>query len=149
MTGLLSLKTLRDARRGFTLIEIMIAVAIVSVMAAIFYPMAQNYFNRANVQAARLEIRNIKMAVEAYRMDTGVYPARLRDLIKRPTGDEEIASKWTSPYLPKKDVPRDPWGLPYHYRPTEGGKYPYELYSYGPKGKSGPKIERIDAHKLD
>jgi len=149
MTGLFSCKLVRDARRGFTLIEIMIGLMIIGLLMGFVIPQAYKMWEQAKTRSARQELQSIRFAIEQYQMDTGMYPGRLRDLIKRPTGDERIAVKWTGPYLAKKEVPRDPWGNAYSYRPTEGGKYPYELYSYGPQGKAGPKAERVDVHYID
>jgi len=149
MTGFFSRNLVRDARRGFTLIEIMIGLMIIGVLMGIVIPTANRYWAQAKIRTTRQELQNIRFAIESYQTDTGLYPARLRDLIKRPTGDERIAAKWTGPYLPKKEVPRDQWGNAYHYRITEGGKFSYELYSYGPGGKGSPKADHIDVHSID
>lgn len=133
---------------GFTLIEIMIALAIIGLVLGVVIPWANNQFQQAKVRTTRMGMKNVQFAIQQYHMDTGVYPSRLRDLVKRPA-DEQIASKWTSPYLPDKQEPKDSWSNKYQYKVTEGGKHPYELKSYGPGGKGSPKEEQIDVWNLD
>jgi len=148
MTGFFANALVR-ARRGFTLIEIMIAIMIIGILTAVVVPMARRQWEQAKFRTTQQELRNIRMAIETYQVDTGLFPARLRDLLKRPTGDERVAAKWVGPYLPKKEVPRDPWGYPYQYRITEGARNQYELYSYGAGGKGASKADHISVHALD
>lgn len=136
---------IKTIREGFTLIEIMIAVAIVGLMLAIIGPAVYRRFAGATESAARSQMASLKTAIGTYYIDTIRYPDRLSNLIIKPPA---VAAKWRGPYLEADEVPDDPWGNPYQYKKTPpGGKHPYELYSYGPNGKEAPKEEWIHAWK--
>jgi general secretion pathway protein G len=135
------------AQDGFTLIELMIAVAIIGILAAVVVPNFMGYLRRAKVSAAKTELKVLADSILNFNLDTGRYPARLNDLVKRPT-EEDVASKWQGPYLKKKELPKDPWTNRYVYKLTPGQENPYELYSYGPNGRRAPKAEWIRASKI-
>ncbi len=132
--------TKRYARAGFTLIELMIAIAILGILMAIVVPNYLAYQERAKKRAAKSTLQVFKGAILMYQSDIGQFPTRLRDLLLRPR-EERLAKKWEGPYLERKEVPSDPWGNKYQYKVTPGGPNPYEFYSYGPKGKGAPKVE--------
>ena len=136
----------RQARRGFTLIEILIAIAIVAIMGAIVVPTFMSYRARAQDRAAKASIKAIQLQIESFRTDIGQYPESLKDLVKKPM-NEDLAKNWVAPYLKEKDL-NDPWGAKYQYHLTPEQENPYELYSYGPKGKSATQKERISVWDL-
>lgn len=141
------LNIIETIQEGFTLIEIMIAVAIVGLMLAIIGPAVYRRFAGATESAARSQMASLKTAIGTYYIDTIRYPDKLSDLIKKPA-DPKLAAKWKGPYLEADEIPDDPWGNPYQYRKTLGGKHPYELYSYGSdEGKDTPKEKWIQAWK--
>lgn len=135
-------------KQGFTLIEILIAIALVAIMMGVAGPAFLKYLERGRVRAAQAQLRSLKTSIEQYYADIGQFPEALNELIKGPS-NEELRSRWINAYLDGKDVPVDPWGQKYHYKVnTEGEEHPYELYSTGPKGRSGGKESKIDVWKL-
>ena len=135
---------IRGTREGFTLIEMLIALAIMAFAGAVVGPYLYNYLAKGQDTATKGNLRSIKSAIGQFYMDMGDHPDKLRDLVKKPQG-EKFEKKWKEPFLDAKEIPRDGWGNSFQYKkPGESG-YPYELYSYGPKGKGGPKDERISA----
>jgi len=146
MMSLISAKPRAQAQEGFTLIEILIATALVVIIGAFAIPGIMNMFEKGKRQTAKTQLRNVKNALSTYYADVGQYPESLTDLVKRPEGEE--AAKWDGPYLEGKTAPSDPWGTKIQYRKTPEGENPYELYSYGSsKGKSTPKDKWIDVWK--
>lgn len=138
----------RSAKDGFTLIEIMVAIAIVAIL-TVAVPNFMGYLQTAKKSKATTTLRTFDQAITLFNVQTGQYPQSLRDLIRRPS-DEKIARKWQDGgYLKGKEVPEDPWGNSYRYRLTPGQEHPYELYSYGPKGKDAPKAEWFNVWTLD
>lgn len=120
-----------QARPGFTLIEIIIAITIVGIMAAGGFALLK-YRDRASVTKTRTELGNLRLLIEQYRTDTGVYPVTLQDLITRPA-DQKIAKRWEG-YLDKEV--EDGWKHPFFYQLNpKGSKTPYELYSWGKDGE--------------
>lgn len=137
----------RKVHPGFTLIEIMIAITIIGILGALIAPSMLSYLSGSRVTATESNLSTTQMVIEQFYADTGSFPEKLRDLIKKPV-DEQAAKKWKGPYLKKLEIPTDGWDVPLVYkRPGEKG-HPYELYSYGPNGKGAPKNEWISVWDL-
>jgi general secretion pathway protein G len=97
------------AREGFTLIEILLVVAILGVLASIVVMSMTGQTEKARITATRITIDSIKSAVDRYEMELGKYPENLAELVKE--GDE----KWPGPFLDQEEVPRDHWGREFKY----------------------------------
>ena len=136
-------KLKRFNRSGFMLIELLIAIAIVAIMVAVVGPNMLKYLENARKSSAQTTVRMLEGALTMFQANTGQFPSSLRDLVKKPR-DERVAKKWEGPYLKQKEIPQDPWGNKYQYRITPQSENPYELYSFGPKGKGTPKNEWIN-----
>lgn len=122
----------RTGIAGFTLLELLVVLVILGLLGAIAAPQVFKWLERANADAARLQIDALGGAVDLYRLEIGTYPPTLEALVARPDG----ADRWNGPYLAKKALPKDPWGRDYRYRmPGEHG--PYDLYSLGADGTEG------------
>lgn len=123
---------------GFTLIEIMLVVIIISVLAAMVVPRLTGRGEQARVSAARADIEaNLGSALDLYELDNGAYPTTLQGLRALVEAPSE-ADNWSGPYLQKQQLPKDPWGQEYQY--VSPGKYntgSYDLYSFGPDGAEG------------
>lgn len=131
-------------RSGFTLIELAIAMAILLILGAIAVPRFMAYLDKARITSTFANAKAIKAAIDGFKMDTGKYPAKLRDLVEKPK-EEALARKWQKGgYFEGSDeVPQDAWNEDFVYKRTPEGKNPYELYSYGPDGAGSPKDEWI------
>ncbi len=118
--------------RGFTLLELLVVLAILGLIAAFAAPQVFKYLTGAQVDSARIQIENIGTGIDLYRLEVGTYPPELEALIERPAG----ADRWNGPYLKKKVIPKDPWGHEYVYRyPGKNG--PYDLLSLGADNAEG------------
>lgn len=129
------------AKAGFTLVEIMIAITIVAIMAAVGGAAINTYLKRAKKSATKTTMKNLKTGIREFKEEVGQYPQKLNDLVQKPRDDR--AKKWDGPYGIEdvEEIPEDPWGNPYVYKVNPpGSKHPYELYSEGPEGE-GPKID--------
>jgi general secretion pathway protein G len=122
---------------GFTLIELMLVMVILAVMAAIVLPKFTGRSQQAKITAAKTQIAQLEVALDAFEIDISRYPTTaegLKALVERPASD---ASEWQQPYL-KRDIPKDPWGNDYVYRyPGQYNENGYDLYSLGPDRKLG------------
>lgn len=121
------------SRRAFTLLEIMIALAILSLLVGLAVVNLNNILGDASVQTATIFVRDsVKIPLNAYRMKMGDYPSTaegLQALIVAPNGKSD---QWTGPYFDGK-IPNDPWGEPYVYRyPGTKTKNGYDVFSKGP-----------------
>jgi general secretion pathway protein G len=133
--------TRRGAARGFTLLELLVVVAIIGLLVAYVGPRYVSQIGKSEVAAARAQIEALAKALDAFRLDTGHYPSSaqgLGALRERPAGE----ARWNGPYL-QKDVPADPWGRPYVYR-MPGTKGDFEVVSYGRDGAPGGSGENAD-----
>jgi general secretion pathway protein G len=98
---------------GFTLIELMVVVAIIAILASIVAPRMVQRAEKAKRAAARVQIANFKTALINFRMDTGDFPTTdqgLEALIQRPTGFDGKYQE--GGYLDSDSVPLDPWRSP-------------------------------------
>jgi len=125
---------------GFTLLELLVVVAIIGVLAGYVGPRYFSQIGKSEVNAAKAQIDALEKALDQYRLDTGSYPTGelgLAALLQRPNNEP----KWAGPYL-KKALPPDPWGRPYVYRLAENGSV--HLLSYGKDGQPGGTGENAD-----
>lgn len=123
--------------RGFTLIEIMVVVAIIAILGAAVVPLILDRPEQARQVKAKQDIQSIAAALDLYRLDNFNYPSTdqgLEALVEKPTGDPEPVNWKDSGYL--KKVPKDPWGRQYIYlSPGETGEF--DIVSLGRDGQEG------------
>jgi len=131
---------------GFTLIEVLVVIAVIAMLAALVAPNVFQHVGTAKDATARSQIELLGAALDAYRLDNGRYPTTeqgLEALQVEPT-NQPVPTNWRGPYL-RKAVPEDPWGLPYHFvSPGEVNPRGYDLFSLGADGEPGGEGEDAD-----
>ena len=130
----------RSARnRGFTLLELLVVLAILAMIATFAGPQVFKWLSGAKSDSARIQIENISAGIDLYRLEVGRLPPDLEALVSAPSGED----KWNGPYLKKKVIPVDPWDNPFVYKvPGENGDY--DLYSLGADNAEGGEGEDKD-----
>lgn len=130
----------RDA--GFTLLELLVVLAILGLLAAIVAPQVLKYLGSSRSQTAKVQVENINAALELYRLDAGRYPTAqegLNALVTAPA----TAPGWNGPYLQKAAALTDPWGAPYAYR-IPGRRGEVDVFTLGSDKAEGGKGEARD-----
>ena len=116
----------RRADGGFTLVELMVVIAIIAVLATIVGVNVMGSLSEGDQVAAKAQIRSFKDAVVMYRTRYKELPESLDQLINNP---KDIK------FLDANEVPMDPWGNPYRYEKESSSKF--SIMSYGADGMPG------------
>lgn len=125
------------SQAGFTLLEILVVIAILGLLIGLVAPAALRQLGGAKVSVAKDSVRRLADSLDLYKLDVGSYPTTeqgLMALVDKPTG----ATNWNGPYLKGDKIPTDPWNRPYVYRaPSNRRAHDYDLCSGGANGASG------------
>jgi general secretion pathway protein G len=129
-------------RGGFSLIELLIVIAVVGILSGIAIPWYMSYREKVKIENCKLGIKVIETAVKNYGIENNGYPNSLADV--------------------KLGDMTDPWGRPYEYLRINGGttglgkmrkdksmvpiNTDFDLYSVGPDGKSAVALTAKNSH---
>ncbi|PXA04514.1 type II secretion system protein GspG [Coraliomargarita sinensis] len=127
----------RKQQAGFSLIEILIVIALIAILVTVTIGNLDNIFGGQQEKVAGIFVsQTAKIGFQAYKLDVGNYPSTeegISALVKAPAGKD---SRWKGPYL--EEVPLDPWGNAYQYRfpgsKNINGARGYDIWSLGPDG---------------
>ena len=126
---------------GFTLMELLVVLAILGLLMALVGPNVLNQLGGAKTKTAGIQIKDLEQALEMYKLDVGRYPSTqegLAALVNKPGN----ITGWNGPYL-KSDVPMDPWNRAYNYKyPGENAEV--DIFTYGANGTPGGEGEDRD-----
>jgi general secretion pathway protein G len=127
--------------RGFTLIEVMVVIVILSILAAIIVPRIMDRPDKARMVKAQADIRALESALNLYRLDNHNYPTTdegLEALVQKPAD----APSWKEGgYIDR--MPKDPWGKPYQYL-NPGTHGSIDIFSLGADGQPGGEGKNAD-----
>ena len=129
-------------RAGFTLVELLVVLAILTLLAGLVGPRVLNQLGGAKAKSAAVQIADFEKALELFKLDVGRFPTKeegLDALNKKPA----TASGWQGPYLKGNGIPADPWGHPYRYA-NPGPNGGIEILSLGADGAPGGEGENAD-----
>lgn len=136
----------KSRQSGFTLIELIVVIAIIATLAAVVAPAIFRNVGDAKVDAARSQIESLSLALSSYRLDNDAFPSTdqgLEALRSMPTNGDSLKG-WRGPYLARA-IPLDPWGRPYIYsNPGLENPTSFDLYTLGRDGKPGGEGEDGD-----
>ncbi|MFT6955939.1 MAG: general secretion pathway protein G [Halieaceae bacterium] len=130
-----------SAQTGFTLMELLVVLAILGLLMSLVGPQVLNQLGGAKTKTALIQIKDLEQSLEMYKLDVGRFPSSsegLSALVDKPGG----VAGWNGPYL-KADVPQDPWKQDYQYKyPGERGEL--DIFTYGQNGAPGGEGEDSD-----
>lgn len=132
--------TRRQNRRGFTLMELLLVMAILLLLLGLVASRFVGTQKKATANAAQAQIRLFKGALDQYALDMNGYPTTEQGLgaLQEAPSDVENADKWSGPYL-EGELPKDPWqrDFQYAYPPTKNTDDFPDVWSLGPDGEDG------------
>lgn len=132
----------KQRARGFTLLELLVVLAILGLLYAIVAPQIIKYLGSAKSQTAQVQVRNVAQALEQFQLDVGHLPTQdegLAALVTQPANEPS----WNGPYLQRAEALKDPWGRPYIYH-VPGKAGPYEVATLGADNAVGGTGEDRD-----
>ncbi|MET0314571.1 MAG: type II secretion system major pseudopilin GspG [Hansschlegelia sp.] len=132
----------RDTTGGFTLVELLVVLVILSLVMGLVAPRVLGYLSSSRERAAKLQLQSFSAALDLFYLDMGRYPSTsegLQALVKAPPGQD----KWAGPYIQQGAIPDDPWGHGYEYR-TPGRTKAYSITSLGSDGRRGGEGDAAD-----
>jgi general secretion pathway protein G len=133
---------------GFTLVELLVVLAIIGLVMGLIGPRVLGYLAESKTKTAKLQIESFSTSLDLYYLDTGRYPTTsegLNALVQRPAD----VAVWNGPYLKDGRVPSDPWGHPYQYKAPVDHTPPYEILSLGPDGREGGTGDAAEISSID
>ncbi len=135
-----------ENERGFTLIEIIVVVFILSLLAAIITPKIIGRTDDARIADVKIQIRNLETALKLFKIDNGFYPSAeqgLDALIQKPETGKTPKKYRDGGYLEGKKIPLDAWGNQYVYL-SPGVNGDYDIISFGADGEEGGEGKDAD-----
>jgi general secretion pathway protein G len=130
--------------RGFTLLELLVVIVIIGLLAGIVAPNLFRQLGNSELTTAKAQMDSLVKALDQYRLEIGTYPQTLQGLdalVRAPAGE----SRWRGPYL-RKDVPLDPWGLPYTYQSPGPSGQDFVIFSLGKDRAPGGDGDNADIY---
>jgi general secretion pathway protein G len=143
---------LRLRTSGFTLVEILVVIAIISLLAGVVLLNIAPQMGMGSQAAAKAQIQVLASAVNTYRMAHGRYPTQqqgLDALVKKPAQEPIPQNYPDGGYLNSRTIPLDPWKRPYIYLTPGRQNEPFELLSYGADGEPGGSGANADISSAD
>ena len=138
-TSRLSRRRISSGRRAFTILELLIVIAILLAIGGIVLINVLGAQDRADIGVTQVQMQALSDAMKQFRVDMKRYPTEEEGVAvlwsSSALEDEEAASAWGGPYL-EKPVANDQWGNAWVYRnPSDTEGLPYDLLSTGPDGE--------------
>lgn len=130
------------AQGGFSLMELLVVLAILALLGGLVGPQLLGAFGGAKTKTAGVQINDLEQSLEMYKLDVGRFPTTeegLQALVVKPSG----AAGWNGPYLKKSKVPADPWGFEYQYK-YPGDRGEIDIFTLGQDNQVGGEGESSD-----
>ena len=126
---------------GFTLIEIMVVVAIIGLLMTLVAPRVYNYLRSAQITTTEAKMTKLKQDIGLFRLaHNGKLPDSLEGML------EPDEKNMNEPWVLQEDL-QDAWGNQFQYTKLSSQKY--DLVSFGADGVEGGEADDKDIHSAD
>lgn len=135
--------------RGFTLMEVLVVVAILAILAAIVVPQIMDRPDEARRTQAKVNIASLVQALKLYRLDNGAYPTTeqgLAALVQKPASNPVPPNWKAGGYIDR--IPKDPWGGDFQYL-SPGVRGEIDVFSLGADRQRGGEGNNADIGNWD
>jgi general secretion pathway protein G len=135
-------RKMRHNEEGFTLVELLVVLAIIGLLASLVAPQVIKHLSTAKSATARIQVQKLSSVLDIYHLEIGSYPTQeegLAALVEKPME----SARWNGPYIKNPEALVDPWGHPFVYR-IPGTQGDYDLYTLGADGQEGGDGENRD-----
>ena len=143
------MKNAKTVRSGFTMIELMAILIIISLLATLVATKVVSKIDQAKVTTTKANLKTLHYAVNQFKMDTGRFPSEDMGLIELIEQPSDVTNYEPGGYLETTDIPRDAWGNDFIYeRYPESGKQ-FVIKSLGADGEEGGEDYDADLLSTD
>jgi general secretion pathway protein G len=152
MQILIRRKWMPSRKAGFTLLELLIVVLIITILGGVVGVQLAGRPHEARVAATKAQLENFRLALQMYSIDQGQYPTMRQGLpaLVEPSNVDPRPRRFPQDgYLERREIPLDPWGNPYVYLVPGTRGEPFEVLSYGRDGQPGGAGEDADISTSD
>jgi len=142
----------RQTAAGFTLIEILVVLIIITILAGFVGMNVLRKPGEARVTAAKMQIKTLQAAVKLYHAEQNRFPTQsqgLNALVRKPTFAPIPKNYPAGGYLDAREMPTDPWGEEYVFLIPGRNEELFEIISYGSDGEPGGEGDAADLSSSD
>ena len=129
--------------RGWSLLELLVVLVIIGLLTGLVVPNLLRNLEGGQVQTAETQVKMLRSALVAYRLDVGAFPSTQDGLAALMRAPPDVAEFWRGPYL-DEEVPLDPWRTPYRYVFPAETLQGFALYSLGADSAEGGEGANAD-----
>jgi len=143
--------TIHNSNNGFTLIELMVVIVILSVLAVWVAPKIMGRPDQAKQVKARVDMQGYETALKLYKLDNGHYPTTdqgLDALVTKPDSGKSTKNWRSGGYIDKGKIAKDPWGTDYIYL-SPGAHGDFDITSYGADKEPGGEEYNADINNWE
>jgi general secretion pathway protein G len=142
-------KRKRKNRLGFTMVELMAILIIISLLATLVVTKVATKIDQARITTTKANLKLLHNAVNQFKMDTGRFPTEeegLKALVEQPS---DVTKYEPGGYLETTEVPKDGWGNEFIYELSPESGKPFVIKSLGADGKEGGEGNDADLYSTD
>jgi general secretion pathway protein G len=139
-------ETLKDSQKGFSLIEILIALTLLAVAGTFVVGKFLDNLEEGRRNSAKIQMSNLDNRLKEFKRKCGFYPTTdqgLEALVTKPSGGRECKDYPPNGFIEDSQIPKDPWEHDFIY---ESDGKTFNIYSYGGDGEAGGEGNDADIY---